>query len=264
MAEDNKLFSFIDSKVVYLLSFLLIIFTLKDTILSFFSEGIEFEILWFNVSPDKFLSTIVLLQFLSIYFYGINYVIKDPLNKAKRAMNWIASILWFISFLSPFYLLLILIAESLFSEGIILTIVSLTFVASAIFISIWSEKKDRELDSMELEEEIEKLKTEPAAGDNVAEFLRYYQILDSIIKNAIVEKMNISIDEDEAINLSGASNILHGSTWINADTREKIKKMESVRNKVIHEEYRVSEKEIEQIKDMIKDFDEDIKRGKGR
>ena len=48
--DENKLFSWIDSRVVYSLSFLLIIFTLKDPILLLFTEGISFQFLWFDIS----------------------------------------------------------------------------------------------------------------------------------------------------------------------------------------------------------------------
>ena len=264
MADENKLFAFIDSKVVYSLSFLLIIFTLRDSIISLFSSGITFKILWFDVSPSQFLSAIIFIQFMSIYFYGINYVIKDPLNKVKRTMNWIASMLWFISFLSPFYILIILLAQSLFSKGIILTIISLIFAASGIFASIWSERKDRENDSMELDDEIEKLKLEPANKDNVAEFLREYLLLEFLVKNAIVEKMNISIEEDESIDLAGATNILLDKNIIKFKTKDEINRLWKLHDKIVHEEYKVSEKEIEQIKEAIKKFDLDIREYEGK
>ncbi|VVB83694.1 Uncharacterised protein [uncultured archaeon] len=264
MTDENKLFAFIDSKVVYSLSFLLITFTLRDSIISLFSSGITFKILWFDISPDQFLNAIIFIQFLSIYFYGINYVIKDPLNRVKRIMNWTASVLWFISFLSPFYILIILVAQSLFIKGAILTIISLIFATSGIFASIWSEKKDRENDSMELEEEIEKLKLEPANKDNVAEFIRYYLILDSMVKNAIVEKMNIPIEEDESIDIKGASNLLLENNWIKLDTKERMNKIETLHNRIVHEDYKISEKEIEQVRGTIKEFDDDIKKAKGK
>jgi hypothetical protein len=264
MAEDNKLFSFIDSKVVYSLSFLLILFTLKDAILLLFPSGISFEFLWFNVSPEKFLNFIMLIQFMSIYFYGINYIIRNPLNKMKRYMNGIASVLWFVSFLSPFYILMILLLISLFSKGIILTIVSLVFVIFGIFASIWSERKDRELDSMELDDEIEKLKLEPANKDNVAEFLREYMLLEFLVKNAIVENMNISIEEDESIDLAGATNILLDKQIIKFKTKDEIGKLWKLHDKIVHEEYSISEKEIGQIKEAIKKFDLDIKEYEGR
>ena len=263
MADENKLFAFIDSKVVYALSFLLIIFTLKDSIVQLFSSG-GFNIFWMNVSPGQFINFIILIQFLSIYFYGVNYIVQDPLNRMKRYMNSIASILWFISFLSPFYIMIILFFQSLFVQGIVLSIISLFFAVFGVFASVWSERKDRENDSMELEEEIEKLKLEPPAKDNVSEFLRYYLILDSVVKNAIVEKMNISIEEDESIDLRGASNLLLDNNLIKYDTKEKINKIELLHTKIVHEEYKVSEREIEQLKIVIKEFEEDVKKARGK
>jgi hypothetical protein len=264
MAEDNKIFSWIDSKVVYSLSFLLIIFTLRDSILALFPSGISFQFLWFNISPERFLDAIFLIQFLSIYFYGINYVVKNPLNKMKRYFNNIASVLWFLSFFSPFYILIILFFNSVLANGLVLTIVSILFLASAIFSSIWSERKDRELDSMELDDEIEKLKLEPANKDNVAEFLREYMLLEFLVKNAIVENMNISIEEDESIDLSGATNILLDKQIIKFKTKDEIGKLWKLHDKIVHEEYKISEKEIEQIKDAIKKFDLDVKEYEGR
>ncbi len=257
--DENKLFSWIDSRVVYSLSFLLIIFTLKDPILLLFTEGISFQFLWFNISPEKFINFIILIQFLSIYFYGINYIVRDPLNRMKRYLNSAGSILWFISFFSPFYIVIILFFQTLLIEGLTMTIISLIFALSGIFASIWSERKDRELDSMELDDEIEKLKLEPANKDNVAEFLRYYLILEFLVKNAIVEKMNISIEEDESIDIPGATNILLDKNIIKLKTKEEINHLEVLRDKIVHEEYKISEKEIEQIKDSIKKFDLDIK-----
>ena len=259
MAEDNKIFSWIDNKVVYSLSFLLIIFTIKDSILALFPVGISFQFLWFNVSPEKFLTSIFLIQFLSIYFYGVNYIVKDPLNKVKRYFNHIASILWFISFFSPFYIGLILISQTILTKGLILTAISLVCILLGIFASVWSERKDRELDSMELDDEIEKLKLEPANKDNVAEFLREYLLLEFLVKNAIVEKMNISIEEDESIDLAGATNILLDKEIIKLKTKEEINKLWKIHDKIVHEEYKISEMEIGQIREAIKKFDLDIK-----
>ena len=140
-----------------------------------------------------------------------------------------------------------------------LTILSALFALSGIFASIWSERKDREFDSMELDDEIEKLKLEPANKDNVAEFLREYMLLEFLVKNAIVEKMNISIEEDESIDIPGATNILLDKKIIKSRTKEEINKLEILRDKIVHEEYRISEKEVGQIKDAIKKFDLDIK-----
>ncbi len=257
--DENKLFSWIDSRVVYSLSFLLIIFTLKDPILLLFTEGISFQFLWFDISPSRFIDFIILIQFLSIYFYGINYIVRDPLNKMKRYLNSIGSVLWFISFFSPFYILIILFFQTIFVQGLMLTILSALFALSGIFASIWSERKDREFDSMELDDEIEKLKLEPANKDNVAEFLREYMLLEFLVKNAIVEKMNISIEEDESIDIPGATNILLDKKIIKSRTKEEINKLEILRDKIVHEEYRISEKEVGQIKDAIKKFDLDIK-----
>ena len=259
MTDENKLFSWIDSKVVYSLSFLLIIFTLKEAIVSLFPSGISFEFLWMNISPDKFISGLIFIQFLSIYFYGINYIIKDPLSRTKKYFNVIGSILWFLSFFSPFYIIIVLFFQSLLIKGIVLTIFSLMFIGFGIFASVWSERQERESDSMDLEEEIEKLKSEPAAKDNVAEFLRYYMILDSLIKDAIVDKMKISIEEDESVNLIDASNILLDKKVIQHDTKEKIHKIEMLRDKIIHEEYKISEREIEIIKDAVREFEEDLR-----
>ena len=257
--EENKLFSWIDSRVIYSLSFLLIIFTVRDSIISFFSEGVSLKIFWFDVSPARFLDAIILILVLSIYLYGINYITQDPLNKLKRYLNNIASVLWFISFFSPFYLMIIFFFKPFLANGILLTIISLFFVGAGILASIWSERQSREMDSMELEEEIEKLKLEPTNKDSVAEFLRYYLILDSLVKNAIVEKMKISIEEDEPINLSEAINRLFNNNFIKLKTKEKFKELGEIRNRIVHGEYKISEKEIEQIKGAIKEFEEDIK-----
>ncbi len=261
MTDENKLFSWIDSKVVYSLSFLLIIFTLKESIVSLFPSGISFEFLWFNIPPEKFINALIFIQFLSIYFYGINYIIKDPLSRTKKYFNVIGSILWFLSFFSPFYTIVVLFFQSLLIKGIVLTIFSLMFIGFGIFASVWSERQERESDSMDLEEEIEKLKSEPAAKDNVAEFLRYYMILDSLIKDAIVDKMKISIEEDESVDLIDATNILLDKRVIQNNTKEKIHKIEMLRDKVIHEEYKISEKEIETIKEAVREFEFDL-RGK--
>jgi len=257
--DKEKLFSWIDSKVVYSLSFLLIIYTLKDSILLIFPAGISFKFLWGTVSPSQFFNLITLMLFISVYFYGVNYVIKNPLSKMKKYANVIASILWTISFISPFYILIILFFHSLLIEGITLTIISLLFILFGIITSIWSEKQERESDSMDLEQEIEKLKLEPANSDKVAEFLRYSLILESLVKDAIVDKMNISIEEDESIDLDNATNMLIEKRFIRPETREKIKKLKLLREKIIHEEYVVTEREIEQIKDTIKSFDLEIK-----
>jgi uncharacterized protein YutE (UPF0331/DUF86 family) len=262
--EENKLFSWIDSKVIYSLSLLLIIFTIRDSIVSLFSEGISLRLFWIDISPGQFIDGIILILFSSVYIYGINYMIQDPLNKLKRYFNHIASALWFISFFSPFYIIIILFLESVLVEGIILTIISLLFAGAGILASILSEKQMREMDSMELEEEIEKLKLEPTNKNNVAEFLRYYLILDSLVKNALVEKMKISIDEDEPINLSEAIKRLFRNNFIKSKTREKFQKLGELRNKLVHGEYNISEKEIEQIKEAIKEFEEDIKEGKNK
>lgn len=260
MAEENKLFSWIDSKVVYSLSFLLIFFTLKDAIVLLFPSGSSFEFLWMDISPDKFINALIFIQFLSIYFYGINYIIKNPLSRTKKYFNVIGSILWFLSFFSPFYILVVLFFQSLLIKGIVLTIFSLAFIAFGIFTSIWSEKQERESDSMDLEDEIEKLKSEPVAKDNVAEFLRQYMILESLIKDAIVDKMKISIEEDESINLVGAANMLLDKNVIQYNTKEKIHKIEILRDKIVHEEYKISEKEIDSIKDLVREFELDIRR----
>jgi len=257
--DKEKLFSWIDSKVVYSLSFLLIIYTLKDSILLLFPQGISFEFLWWEVSPIQFFNLITLMLFLSVYFYGINYVIKNPLSKIKKYTNVLASILWTISFISPFYILIILFFHTLLIEGVTLVIISLFFVLFGIVTSIWSEKQERESDSMELEQEIEKLKLEPANHDKVAEFLRYSLILESLVKDAIVDKINISIEEDESIDLAGATNMLMEKGFIKPETKEKIKKLKGLRERVIHEEYAITEREIEQIKNTIKEFDSDIK-----
>jgi uncharacterized protein YutE (UPF0331/DUF86 family) len=259
MADENKLFSWIYSKVVYSLSFLLIIFTLRDSILLLFPSGISFEFLWMEVSPDKFLNITILVLFLSVYFYGINYIIKDPLSKIKKYTNVLASILWAVSFLSPFYILIILFFHSLLIKGIALTIFSLLFVLLGIFVSIWSEKQERESDSMDLEQEIEKLKLEPEAKNSVAEFLRYYMILESLIKDAIVDKIKISIEEDESINLMEAADMLLDKGFIEHKTKEDIDKLEMLRNRIVHEEYKISEKEISQIKELVRNFDSNIK-----
>jgi len=260
MTDENKFFSWIDSKVVYSLSFLLIFFTLKESILQLFPSGMSFEFFWFNISPERFINFLIFIQFLSIYFYGINYIIKDPLSKTKKYFNVFGSILWFLSFFSPFYVVIVLFFQPLLIKGIVLPIFSLAFVLFGIFASIWSEKQERESDSMDLEEEIEKLKLEPAAKDNVGEFLRYYMILESLIKDAIVDKIKISIEEDESINLVGAANMLLDKNLIQYNTKEKIQKLEMIRDKIIHEEYKISEKEIENLKDTVREFELDIRK----
>jgi len=257
--DKEKLFSWIDSKVVYSLSFLLIIFTLKDSILLLFPSGISFEFLFWDISPNQLFNVITLLLFLSVYFYGVNYVIKDPLSKIKKYSNVIGSILWTTSFISPFYILIILFFHTFLIEGITLIIVTLIFVLFGIITSIWSEKQERESDSMDLEQEIEKLKLEPAKSDKVAEFLRYSLILESLVKDAIVDKMNISIDEDESIDLADATKMLVEKRFIQPETKERIKRFKLLRDKIIHEEYVVTEREIEQIKSTIKEFDSEIK-----
>ena len=71
--------------------------------------------------------------------------------------------------------------------------------------------------------------------------------------------MNISIEEDESIDIPGATNILLDKKIIKSRTKEEINKLEILRDKIVHEEYRISEKEVGQIKDAIKKFDLDIK-----
>jgi uncharacterized protein YutE (UPF0331/DUF86 family) len=257
--DKEKLFSWIDSKVVYSLSFLLIIVTLKDSILSFFPSEISFEFFGGMISPSKLIDVVISVLFMSIYFYGVNYVIKDPLSKVKKYANVIASSLWTISFVSPFYILIILFFHSLLLEGFALMIISTLFVLFGVVTSIWSAKQERESDSMELEQEIEKLKLGPTNENKVAEFLRYSLILESLIKDAIIDKINISIEEDESINLNEATNMLIEKRFIQPQMREKIRKLKELRNKVIHEEYAVNEKDIKELKDVIKEFDLDIK-----
>jgi len=260
MDEENKDFNWVNNKVVYSLSFILIIWGLKDFILSWFPKNFSLDLFWMNISPTNILNFMILILFLSLYFYGINYVIKNPLSKTKNYFNNIASFLWFIFFFFPIFVLIVLFIQSLLvDKELLVNIISLLFALLGMWMSSFSQKQSRQLDLMILDKQIENLRLQPTKKDNTAEFLRYYLILESLIKRALVEKIKIPIDHNKSIHLAGAANMLLVNKSIKVQTKENLWKLWELRNKVVHGEYKVSDKEIQQVRDSIRDLDFDLK-----
>ncbi len=259
MNEDNE-FGWMNNRVVYSLSFILIIWELKGFIISLFPN--TFSINFYNLpfTPTRILDSMLLLLLISLYLYGFNYLIKDPLSKTKKYLNSIASFLWFLFLFFPFFMAILFIFQlAVNSKGIVLSVAIFLFCLFAELISSRYLKKDREIELLKLDKQIEAIKIAPKSQDNVAEFLKHYIILESLIKRTIVEKMKISIDPNKSIHLIGATNMLLADNLIDSNTKISLDKLWELRNKVVHEEEKVSEKEIEKVRDAIRDLDYNIK-----
>nr|MBA4404902.1 hypothetical protein [Nanoarchaeum sp.] len=265
MDENNFDLSKINNKLVYSLSFILILYGLKDFMISWFPK--DFSISLFNLvlTINDTISFMVLILFVSIYLYGVNYLFLNPLSKIEKFFNNFASILWFIFFIFPIFIGVILFSQEVFSsQESAIRFIPLIFVLLSILLSNWSQKQSRKMDLLILDKQIELLKSKSPNEDRTAEFLRYYLILESLIKRALVERIKIPISNPKSINLAGATNILLNHKEIKLTTKTILWDLWALRNKVIHEEYALTEKEIQKVKDAIRELDFDLKESENK
>jgi len=265
MSEETFDFSQINNKLVYSLSFILILWGLRDFVVSWFPDKFSTNLFGFILSIESMISLMVLILFISIYLYGINYLISNPLNELKKYINFIASTFWFIFFIFPIFIVIILLLKEVFANlGSLATFILLMFGLLSGWMANWSQKQSREMDLLILDKQVEFLKSKLSEKDRTSEFLRYYLILESLVKSALVKRIKIHVDHNKSINLEGATNMLLVDKNIKLHTKEELWGLWGLRNKIVHGEYDVSEKEIQRIKDAIRNLDFDLKESENK
>lgn len=251
--NNDSLFSGTNPKVIYSLSFILILWSLKNFIISWFPENFLIPIFKRGLSVDNILNIMILILFVSIYLYGVNYVIQNPLNKFRKIISQTASILWFIFFTFPIYILIYFVVNNIYSNPEILAVVlSVISVIISFLLTNFTRNQSIKVDLLIIDKQIENLKIMKVGTGMSSEYLRNYFMLELIIKKILISKLELPIEYDKTINLFNATNVLSKNNLIGMQTKTEIEDVLKIRNKIVHKSYLPSQKEINKAKELVK------------
>ncbi len=250
--DFDKEFNWVNNRIIYSLSFILIIYELKDLIVSWFPKNFSLEIYKFHFTVLDLINSMLIILLVSLYLYGINYLIKNPLNKIKIYLNYVASFLWFLFLVFP----LIILTTTLLNlalkqpDGLSMLILTIFLIVNTLM-SIWFERQSRKIDSFLIDYKIQNLRLKYNERDHMSEFIRNYLKLELLLKKALLNKTGVSLVRDSFVNLQTIINLLLDKKWIAQELALEIKDIIKLRNFVIHGEHKITHFELEKIEKII-------------
>ena len=261
-SQQDEYFNWVNNRIIYSLSFILIIFELKEFIISWFPTDFKVNLFSITLAPINLINSMLIILLASLWLYGINYLIKNPLNKIKKTINGFASFLWFIFLIFPVFIIVLIFVHSAISqkEGIIV-LIPLFFSLLGLLLSWWSQKQGKQLDLLILDKKIEFLKLQKSKLDQTSEFIRNYLVLEALVKKIFVEKKGVSFGMDRPINLRMTTNLLLKEKLISIQTKNLLDKVSDLRNKIVHAEHKATQTEIRKVEEVIKKLESDLKPG---
>ena len=244
----------LNNKLLFSLSFILVIYTLKGYLLGLFKQENLFSLFGINFLPEQLLNFMFLIFLISLYLYAFNYFFKDPLKfQFMSYLNKVASFIWALFLLFPFFIALIFVLNLFISHKEVL--LSILGVILGGLLSFWmvklSLKQTRDLNLQLLDLIIERIKSSPVEKDKVSQFLRFYSILETQIKKSLLIIINLDVVNYKSINLQEAIRILHAKKFLDDNLNNLALNAWSLRNAIIHMNKEPSGKDIEMLKDII-------------
>jgi hypothetical protein len=252
MSNEDKREPILQYKILYSLSFILVLWGLKDFILSWFPNNFSINLFSKAFSVNQIFGLMVLILFVSLYLYGVNYIISNPLNKFRKIINYLASAFWFIFFIFPLLILLLILLKEIFMNvGVFVIILSIVSSIGGFFMAFISQKITKRNDLLIFDKQIENLKLMKVENGMSAEFLKQYLLLELVVKKLLVLKLGVNLGYDKSINVFGISKYLFSKKYLKKKDVLSFKKIWELRNKIIHGEYLPSKKEIGEINEMV-------------
>ncbi len=253
--------SWLNNKLLFSLSFILVIYALKDYIVGLFQEDFVLSLFSINFLPEQLLNIMFLIFLISLYLYAFNYFFKDPLKfKFMNYLNKIASFTWALFLLFPFFIVLIWILKLLISnKEILFSILGVILGIGGVLVgykmgNLFS-RQTKDLSLRTLDTIIEKIKYSPDRKDKISQFLKLYLILETQIKKSLLVVAGIDVVTYKSINLQEAIKALHVKKFINSNQRDLFLKIWNLRNEVIHINKKPSEKDIKKTENAIKEIE---------
>ncbi len=275
MVEKEEILSmnqFVQEKTIFALSFVLILFTLKDFILGLFSDSYRFNYFSFIISPQQILNAILIILLISIYFSAFNWITSDFKSRDKwwfRLTQKISHGAWIFAVIYPIF-----VAGWILLDIFILELISpminymgqnadniniVISVIGTILAYMWINKTSKDTRKVIQDSTLETIGHQignyqilaDKSKDKREKYFYLYNILGLQIKKYMVKTFGHEIVSSAELNMSQAINFLSNKKLIKMESRNVFHKIIETRNLLAHKDSKISSNDIEIIINQI-------------
>lgn len=266
--EKNNLWN-IDNKLIYSVTFLVALVTLKQEIINLLSSIGEINLWSLTISISTIINSMVLFLLISLYLYSFYYLFdKVKNNEGVNFASWLAGLFWSLFIMSPLLVIVLITIKYLliFLSGMVFfisTIDPIIIIIVVFLFVIYSNslnQKSQERAKAGMMEYLDRLITERTMclskeeEDKNLRFVEAYNLLEIITRREFLRATSVFIPFEQPVNLSEAFKIIRARTGLYSQVNlSLLSGFQSKRNKIVHGELKIEKVELEEILKSIRE-----------